>query len=93
VANGLDPRKDPAPLAEVPRLLRGGAVEFNARRFWHAHEAWETAWHALRAHQPEAAGYVRGMILVAAALGNWSRSWQSLVADGRAGEFEERRLA
>ncbi|MFA5862098.1 MAG: type I-E CRISPR-associated protein Cse2/CasB [Candidatus Thermoplasmatota archaeon] len=25
--------------------------------------------------------------------GNWSRSWQSLVADGRAGEFEERRLA
>lgn len=77
VPKGPDPRKDTASLADVPRLLREGAAEFNARRFWHAHEAWESAWHALRAHRPEAAGYVRGMILVAAALENATRRKES----------------
>lgn len=74
---GPDPRKDTAELADVPRLLREGADKFNARSFWHAHEAWESAWHALRAHRPEAAGYVRGMILVAAALENATRKKES----------------
>lgn len=71
MAKGPDPRAAPASPAEVPALLAEGAREFNERRFWHAHEAWETAWHALRAAGREAdAGYVRGMILVAAALEN-----------------------
>ena len=71
---GPDPRKDPPPLSEVPRLVREGAAEFNARRFWHAHESWESGWHALRgAGEADAAAYLRGMILVAAALENATR--------------------
>lgn len=71
---GPDPRKEAAPLEEVPRLLREGAAEWNAAKFWHAHEAWESAWHALRAAQRDAqAQYVRGMILCAAALENATR--------------------
>lgn len=74
VAKGPDPRKDTAPLAEVPALVAEGAREYAARRFWHAHEAWERAWHALRAAERlDAAGYLRGMILVAAALENATR--------------------
>lgn len=54
--------------------MREGAAELNARRFWHAHESWEEAWHALRAAgRAEEATYVRGMILVAAALENATR--------------------
>lgn len=68
---GPDPRKEAAPPAEVPRLLHEGAAHYNARRFWHAHEAWEAAWHALRAAgRQEEAAYVRGMILVTAGLEN-----------------------
>lgn len=74
---GEDPRIDPAPLSEVPRLLRAGAEEFNARRYWHAHEAWEAAWHSLRKHAPERAAYVKGMILVTAALENAVRGKES----------------
>lgn len=74
MAKGPDPRAHPAPLEEVPALLREGAAEWNAARFWHAHEAWERAWHALRAAGREAeAGYARGMILCAAALENATR--------------------
>lgn len=54
--------------------MAAGAEEYNARRFWHAHEAWEEAWHALRAaERDDAAGYLRGMILVTAALENATR--------------------
>ncbi|HEX2022253.1 MAG TPA: DUF309 domain-containing protein [Candidatus Thermoplasmatota archaeon] len=71
---GPDPREEAAPVEDVPRLLREGAREWGERRFWHAHEAWESAWHALRAAQREDdARYVRGMILVAAALENATR--------------------
>ncbi len=74
VPKGPDPRAEAAPLDDVPRLLREGAVHHNARRFWQAHEAWERAWHALRAAgRAGAAGYVRGMILATAALENAAR--------------------
>lgn len=74
MAKGPDPRKDALPRAEVPRLLREGAAEFNARRFWHAHEAWEQAWHALRAAgESQAAEHLHGLILCAAALENATR--------------------
>lgn len=74
MAKGPDPRKDARPLEDVPPLLRAGAAEFNARRFWHAHEDWEEAWHALRAAgRAEEAGYLRGLILVTAALENATR--------------------
>ena len=71
MAKGPDPRRNAPPRDEVPRLVRAGAVEFNAARFWEAHEAWEEAWHALRAAgEEDAAAYLRGMILAAAALHN-----------------------
>lgn len=77
VPKGPDPRREAAPVGEVPRLLREGAEHYNARRFWHAHEAWEAAWHALRAdpagERAAQAAYVRGMILVTAALENATR--------------------
>ncbi|HUR69911.1 MAG TPA: DUF309 domain-containing protein [Candidatus Thermoplasmatota archaeon] len=78
MAKGPDPRAAPAPRADVPRLLREGAHEFGARRFWHAHEAWESAWHALRAAQESrAAECLHGLILVAAALENATRGKES----------------
>ena len=78
MAKGPDPRKDHAPRADVPRLMREGAAEFNARRFWHAHEAWEQAWHTLRGvGEPEAAEFLHGLILVSAALENATRGKES----------------
>lgn len=74
MAKGPDPRVNARPIEDVPALLREGAAEFNARRFWHAHEAWESAWHALRAAQLAGpAELVHGLILVAAALENATR--------------------
>ena len=66
--------------------MRQGAREYEARRFWHAHEAWESAWHALRAHaRTGAAEYLHGMILVAAALENATRGKE----DGFKRQFAE----
>lgn len=74
MAKGPDPRVHARPVEDVPVLLAEGAERFNARGFWHAHESWEEAWHALRAAGlAERAGYVRGMILVAAGLENAAR--------------------
>lgn len=71
---GPDPRASPAPVEDVPRLARAGAAEWNEGRFWHAHEAWEEAWHALRAAQePGAAEWLHGLILCAAGLENARR--------------------
>lgn len=71
---GPDPRADPAPRAEVPRLLREGAREWAEGRYWHAHEAWEAAWHALRAAgERDASELLHGLILCAAALENATR--------------------
>lgn len=71
---GEDPRKSPRPLAHLPALLAAGAAEFNAQRYWHAHEDWEIAWHALRAagHARDAA-FLQGMIVVAAGFENAKR--------------------
>lgn len=69
-----DPRVDPASVEEVPDLLREGADLYNRGRFWHAHEAWEEAWHALRAvDRSRDAAFVQGMILVTAAFENCRR--------------------
>ncbi len=69
-----DPRDDPVSVAEVPDLLREGADHFNAGRHWHAHEAWEDAWHALRAaDRQDDAEFLQGMILVTAAYENSHR--------------------
>lgn len=74
MAKGPDPRDTPAPRGELPRLLRLGADEWRAARFWHAHEAWEEAWHGLRAlGERDAAEFLHGMILAAAALENATR--------------------
>lgn len=69
-----DPRHSPACVTAVPRLLREGAAHYAERRFWHAHEAWEEAWHSLRAaREEEKAAWVRGMILATAAFENATR--------------------
>lgn len=73
-----DPRLNPRALTAVPELVRRGVEEFNAGRFWHAHEDWEEAWHALRgAGQAEAADFLQGMILVTAGFENAKRGKES----------------
>ena len=70
-----------APPADAPVVLRGrtgpidpekadelfheGVALFNGRRYWHAHEAWETLW---RAAPDEERDFYQGLILVAAGL-------------------------
>jgi predicted metal-dependent hydrolase len=69
-----DPREDPPDMDAVPGLLQEGADDYNAGRFWEAHEAWEEAWHALRAAgRTEEAEFLQGAILVAAAFENATR--------------------
>ncbi len=69
-----DPRANPAPVEDVPRLIAEGAERFNARDYWHAHESWEAAWHALRAGgEPSAAEFVQGMTIVSAGYENAAR--------------------
>lgn len=69
-----DPRLAPVPLSAVPQHVAEGAARYNAGRFWHAHEAWEIAWHALRAAgKPAEADYVQGLVFVTAAFENLQR--------------------
>lgn len=71
---GRDPRVDPQPLARVPTLVMEGARLYNEGHYWHAHEAWEEAWHALRAKRlAGAATFLQGLILAAAAFENLRR--------------------
>lgn len=71
---GPDPRANPAPVSELPRLVAEGAARFDAAEFWHAHESWEEGWHALRgAGEEDTALFLKGMILAAAALENAKR--------------------
>ena len=44
--------------------LRKGVELFNAGRFWHAHEEWETLWLAASGEEKE---FLRGLIQLAAA--------------------------
>lgn len=70
-----DPRLSPAPLADVPALVADGAERYNEGHFWHAHESWEKAWHALRAAgRQEDADFLQGLVLVTAAFENLKRS-------------------
>ena len=70
----VDPRKHARPLADVPALVAEGARLFNEARYWHAHEAWEEGWHALRAaERPRTAAFLQGLILATAALENLRR--------------------
>lgn len=72
--SGHDPREDPPPEDQVPALLQAGARDYNAGDFWEAHEAWEEAWHALRAAgRGDDADFLQGLILVAAAFENATR--------------------
>ena len=45
---------------------------FNSGQFWHAHEAWETAW--LAEPDPELQLFYKGIIQTAAALVHWQKS-------------------
>lgn len=45
------------------KVLREGVLEFDAERFWHAHEAWEAAWH--RSNDPTRS-VLKGIIQFAA---------------------------
>ncbi|MCA1814566.1 MAG: DUF309 domain-containing protein [Halobacteriales archaeon] len=69
-----DPRRNPAPLADVPRLVAEGAARYNAGDFWHAHETWEQAWHSLRAAgMQDRADLVQALVWVTAAFENQRR--------------------
>ena len=46
------------------RRLQEGAVAFDQRRFWSAHEAWEDGW---RGYQGPDRDYLKGLIQLAAA--------------------------
>jgi predicted metal-dependent hydrolase len=61
------PRGRTAPLddAEADELFREGVALFNASRYWHAHESWETLW---RAAPEEQRDFYQGLIQVAAGL-------------------------
>ncbi len=58
-------RTAPLDPAEEDRLFRRGVALFNGVRYWHAHEAWETAW---RAAPDEERDFYQGLILIAAGL-------------------------
>jgi len=58
-------RTEPLEATQVDRLFREGVAIFNAARYWHAHEVWETLW---RAATEEERDFFQGLILVAAGL-------------------------
>lgn len=64
--NDAGPRLSPAVAAEI----EAGRRLFNDHRYWRAHEAWETAWHAL---DGEIGDLVQGLIQVAAMLEQYER--------------------
>jgi uncharacterized protein len=58
-------RTGPIDHEKAEELFREGVALFNGRRYWHAHEAWETLW---RAAPDEERDFYQGLILVAAGL-------------------------
>jgi hypothetical protein len=58
-------RTGPIDREKAEELLREGVALFNGRRYWHAHEAWETLW---RAAPDKERDFYQGLILVAAGL-------------------------
>ena len=56
---------------DYPEEYLAGVDLFNAGRFWHAHEEWETAWRAER--EPMLRLFYKGIIQTAAALVHWQR--------------------
>ncbi len=60
--------------AEQISWLDAGIENFNASRFWHAHEDWEYLWKSLKGVAPqEEIDGVQGMIQIAAMLLNHQR--------------------
>lgn len=57
----MDPLEEPG----LQDWLEGGIREWNAGRFWHAHEEWEQGWKATTGEDKAA---FQGLILLAAAL-------------------------
>jgi len=64
-AQRLRGRTAPLPATESEELMERGIALFNAARYWHAHEAWETLW---RAADEDDRDFYQGLILVAAGL-------------------------
>jgi hypothetical protein len=58
-------RTGPIDPEKAEELFRDGVALFNGRRYWHAHEAWETLW---RAASDEERDFYQGLIQVAAGL-------------------------
>ena len=69
-------REEPAPLCgDEPTHFLHGREEFDAGRWWEAHEAWEEAWVAMKARQaePKEILLMQGLIQCAALLYNHRR--------------------
>lgn len=58
-------RLPPLEAAQADRLFDEGVALFNAVRYWHAHEAWETLWRSAPAQERD---FYQGLIQVAAGL-------------------------
>jgi uncharacterized protein len=58
-------RLPPLEAAEADRHFDEGVALFNAVRYWHAHEAWETLW---RAAPDDERDFYQGLIQIAAGL-------------------------
>jgi hypothetical protein len=58
-------RTGPIDPEKAEELFREGVALFNGRRYWHAHEAWETLW---RAAPDEERDFYQGLIQIAAGL-------------------------
>jgi predicted metal-dependent hydrolase len=56
--------------SDPAELLRIGADHFNARRFFQAHEAWETAWHPAPENERE---FWKGMTQIAVGFTHYQR--------------------
>ena len=58
-------RTGPIDPEKAEELFREGVALFNGRRYWHAHEAWETLW---RAAEDKDRDFYQGLIQIAAGL-------------------------
>jgi hypothetical protein len=58
-------RTGPIDPEKAEELFHDGVALFNGRRYWHAHEAWETLWRAAPDGERD---FYQGLILVAAGL-------------------------
>jgi predicted metal-dependent hydrolase len=67
--DAVAPLHEPQFTAVQRERFAAGCVQFNADRFWHAHEAWEEVWKGMGdGPEDDAELFLRGLIQLASAL-------------------------